>query len=73
VLAQTLVPDEIIVVDDALAQRTIRPVVRTGRGALHLSGNKRVKRRSVRGLHESHADLIAFLDGDDRWPAESRL
>jgi glycosyltransferase involved in cell wall biosynthesis len=69
VLGQTRPPDEVVVVDDgstddtrqvvaAYANRGIRYVYKENGGA----GSAR-----NRGLHETSGELVAFLDGDDRW------
>jgi glycosyltransferase involved in cell wall biosynthesis len=68
VLAQTLVPSEVIVVDDhsedgslALAQEyapAVRAVPAEGAGASSARNT---------GIRMTRSDLIAFLDADDRW------
>ena len=72
VAAQTLPPDEIIVVDDASTDRTVDIVERLSKSlkSLKLISLKKnggaAKARNI-GIQNSKGDLIAFLDSDDVW------
>lgn len=72
VLAQTLPPEEIIVVDDGSTDGTAR-LVETWQNSstiqLHYryQSNRGPSAARNRGLEMARCDLIAFLDADDMW------
>lgn len=74
VLAQTLRPDAVLVVDDLGdhgTQAVVAEAVRSGldvRHVEHLSGTGASSSRN-RGVREATTDYVAFLDDDDRWRA----
>lgn len=69
VLAQTLPPAEVIVVDDGSADNTaevIEPY--RARGVRYIrQENSGVASARNRAIAESHGELVAFLDADDIW------
>lgn len=70
VAAQTLRPDQVLVVDDASSDST--GLVATGyRGlpvnVISLQSNVGASGARNRGVREASSDLIAFLDADDEW------
>jgi hypothetical protein len=68
VLAQTLPPEEVIVVDDGSRDDTsdrVKPYA--GRVRVIRQENQGVAAARNRGLGEATGDVIAFLDADDVW------
>ena len=69
VLAQTRVPDQIIVVNDGSTDDTAAVVqrYRDGRIVYIEQANGGISAARNRGLSIATGDFIAFLDADDRW------
>ena len=70
-LSQTLLPIEVIVVDDGSSDNT-RDIVRSDFPAVRYfyQSNLGVSAARNRGIYEASGDWIAFLDSDDQWLPE---
>jgi glycosyltransferase involved in cell wall biosynthesis len=68
ILHQTLAPVEVVVVDDGSTDNTAEIVVHFGDRIKYIrQDNAGVSAARNRGVKESSAELIAFLDADDIW------
>jgi glycosyltransferase involved in cell wall biosynthesis len=69
VLAQTVPPDEVIVIDDGSTDGTAEAIRSTygARVTLFRQQNAGVSAARNRGLREAQGEWIAFLDSDDIW------
>ena len=68
VLAQSLVPDEIIVVDDGSTDKTASLITACYPQVTYLSQpNQGVSKARNSGVDRSQGDWLAFLDSDDEW------
>jgi glycosyltransferase involved in cell wall biosynthesis len=71
VLAQTLRPDEVVVVDDGSAQPCAELVRELGRGVRYLhQENTGLGGARNAGVAATTGELLAFLDSDDLWPPD---
>ncbi len=72
VLAQTRLPDEIIVVDDCSTDRTAEIIQSYGDRVsyLRLPQNSGGLSATFYGLRHAKGDILFFLDGDDLWMPE---
>jgi glycosyltransferase involved in cell wall biosynthesis len=72
VLAQSTPPGEIVVVDDGSTDDSAREIARfTGRVRLHRQSNQGVAAARNAGIGLTSGAVLAFLDADDLWPADS--
>lgn len=72
-LAQTLGDVEVIVVDDGSTDDTralLAPLADAGRLRLLVEPHRGQAAARNRGLAEARGEYVAFLDDDDRWPAD---
>lgn len=69
VLAQTLPPDELIVIDDGSTDESLQIVESFARPCLHVvrQENAGIGAARNRGLGVAAGELIAFIDSDDLW------
>ena len=71
VLAQTVVPNEIILVDDGSTDESAQVAAKYGRHARLVSQENRGPAAARnRGLQLARGELIAFLDADDLWATD---
>ena len=72
VLAQTLLPNKIIIVDDGSTDDTVEIVEKFYFDLIEVISipNGGVSQARNVGIHASNADYIAFLDADDLWEPE---
>jgi glycosyltransferase involved in cell wall biosynthesis len=69
VLAQTVPPDELIVVDDGSTDESVAVVESFARPGLRLlrQENRGIGAARNRGLASTTGELVAFIDSDDLW------
>lgn len=73
VLGQVYSNIEVIVIDDGSTDDTrdaIRPYLMDARVRYLFQENRGQAAAKNYGVHESHGEYVAFLDGDDRWAPE---
>ncbi len=71
VLQQTILPDEIIVIDDGSTDATAQMISREFPQVNYIAqGNKGVSAARNRGIQLAQGDWLAFLDSDDTWLPE---
>lgn len=68
VLKQTIIPHEIIVVDDGSVDNSVE-VIKSFKEVqlIQMEKNSGVLSAFLAGIRASHGDILAFLDGDDIW------
>ena len=74
VLAQTTVPDEIIVVDDGSTDHTQEVLMEQFGDAIRVivhEKNQGISAARRTGYREAKGEWIAYLDSDDSWPVDS--
>jgi glycosyltransferase involved in cell wall biosynthesis len=72
VLAQTAPPLDVVVVDDGSADGTVALASSYGRPVRVVSQRRAGQAGALnRGVAETTADVLAFLDHDDLWPPDS--
>jgi glycosyltransferase involved in cell wall biosynthesis len=67
VISQTLPAAEIIVVDDASTDRSVRAASEFPVRVIQLDRNSGVSAARNAGIAAASGDVVAFLDSDDRW------
>jgi GT2 family glycosyltransferase len=71
VFAQTLQPDEVVVVDDGSTDETAERIAPFRDRIVYLrQSNQGVAHARNSGIRRARGDLLAFLDGDDLWEPE---
>jgi glycosyltransferase involved in cell wall biosynthesis len=70
ILAQTVVPDQIIVVDDGSTDDTEQVMARYPQVEYIRQANGGVSSARNAGLDAARGDFVTFLDADDRWRPE---
>lgn len=71
VMQQSIIPDEIILADDASTDNTIEIAKEKCPNLIVIKQEKNggALCNTLAGLNRSTGDIIAFIDGDDIWPA----